>query len=84
VEATQPFDRAVLRSRGRARRAKDFVQQRHQEQSGTALLDTATLLELARGRTKRDADWALRQLAQRALSGEKIEGVEISLEVNAE
>jgi hypothetical protein len=84
VEATQPFDRAVLRSRGRARRAKEFVQQRHEGQSETAPLDTATLLELARGRTKRDADWALRQLAQRALSGEKIEGIEVVSEVKAE
>lgn len=83
AEATKPFDRAVLRARGRARKAKDLVQTR-QEQTGLgeAAPDSATLLEIARGRTKRDADWALRQLAGRALSGEKIEGVEIVTEVS--
>ena len=33
-------------------------------------VDAATLLEVARGRTRRDADWALRQLAESALAGE--------------
>ncbi len=76
TQATQPFDRAVLRARGRARKAKNLVQTRHESKNEPAP-DTATLLEIARSRTRRDADWALRQLAQKALSGEKIEGVEV-------
>ncbi len=69
------FDRAVLRGRNRARRAKDLVQTRHLQTA--PLPDDATLLELARGKTPRDADWALQQLARRALQGE-VAGVEIS------
>ena len=72
-QAIAPFDRAVLRARGRARKAKNLVQTRH-ESPNEAAPDNATLLEIARGRTRRDADWALRQLAQKALAGEKIEG----------
>ena len=75
VEA-QPleFDRAVLRGRNRARRAKNLVQTRRAQ--GAALPDDATLLELARGKTPRDASWALEQLARRALEGE-VAGVEV-------
>lgn len=84
AEATQTFDKAVLRARGRARQAKNLVQERHQKDgakdgAAEAKVETATLLEIARSRTPRDADWALRQLAERALAGEKIEGVEIVL-----
>ncbi len=35
----------------------------------------ATLLEMARSRTGRDADWAWRQLARLAKSGEAIDGL---------
>ncbi|HEY0072817.1 MAG TPA: hypothetical protein VGB77_01860 [Abditibacteriaceae bacterium] len=82
AEATQTFDKAVLRARGRARQAKNLVQERHQKDGAKdgatkAKVETTTLLEIARSRTPRDADWALRQLAERALAGEKIEGVEI-------
>lgn len=66
------FDRDVLRARNRARAAKEAVKKR-QETAQT--LDVATLLELARGKgTPRDAEWALTQLARRALAGEQIEG----------
>ena len=68
------FDRAVLRGRNRARRAKNLVQTRRSE--GAALPDDATLLELARGKTPRDASWALQQLARRAMEGE-VSGVEV-------
>ena len=74
AEPTQ-FDRAVLRSRHRARRAKTLVQARRA--SSTPLPDDATLLELARGKTPRDAEWALSQLARRALE-QPVEGVEVS------
>ena len=78
--AMQTFDTAVLRARSRARQAKNLVQTRH-EKGSDAKVDNATLLEIARSRTPRDADWALRQLAQRALAGEKIDGVEIELRI---
>ena len=68
------FDRAVLRGRDRARRAKDLVQTRRTRDA--TLPDEATLLELARGKTPRDAEWALQQLARRALENE-VAGVEI-------
>ena len=77
-EATQTFDKAVLRARGRARQAKNLVQARQEKANAEqAKIETATLLEIARSRTPRDADWALRQLAERALAGEKIDGVEL-------
>ncbi len=69
------FDRAVLRGRNRARRAKNLVQTRRSQSA--PLPDDATLLELARGKTPRDAEWALQQLARRALESE-IAGVEVS------
>ena len=68
------FDRAVLRGRNRARRAKSLVQTRRAQ--GAPLPDDATLLELARGKTPRDAQWALEQLARRAMETE-IAGVEV-------
>jgi hypothetical protein len=73
--AAPEFDRAVLRSRFRARRAKNLVQERRT--ASAPLPDDKTLLELARGRTPRDREWALSQLARRALDGSKIEGVEV-------
>lgn len=75
-EAAAPdFDRAVLRSRSRARRAKTLVQERRNVSA--PLPDERTLLELARSRTPRDSEWALSQLARRALEGATIEGVEV-------
>lgn len=75
------FDASVLKTRGRARRAKEAVKARRDltqtgapEYSGA---DTATLLEVARGRTKRDKEWALQQLAQAALAGQEIDGVQV-------
>ncbi|BCM93663.1 hypothetical protein IAD21_05554 [Abditibacteriota bacterium] len=69
------FDRAVLRGRDRARRAKTLVQTRHAQNE--ALPDAKTLLELARGKTPRDADWAWTQLARLAQS-EAVDGIEVS------
>lgn len=73
---TQPvaFDRAVLRGRNRARHAKNLVQARRK--TDAPLPDDATLLELARGKTPRDAEWAMQQLARRALES-RVEGVEV-------
>ena len=68
---TLAFDRAVLRTRDRGRRAKELVKARLTEQTTP---DIALLLEMARSRTPRDADWALGQLAKLALDGVEIPG----------
>ena len=68
---TQDFDRAVLRNRDRGRRVKEQVKSRLAQQTTP---DIALLLELARSRTTRDADWALGELAKLALSGVEIPG----------
>jgi hypothetical protein len=75
-EQTQEFDAAVLRRRNKGRRAKEMVKQRL-SQTTPASLDKATLLEMARSRTSRDAEWALQQLVRMAQAGEQIEGLEI-------
>jgi hypothetical protein len=74
VDGAPAFDREVLRSRRRARRAKEGVKAR---QTATPTLDAETLLALARGRVGPDADWALAELAKRALAGEAVEGVTV-------
>lgn len=73
--AAPDFDRAVLRSRQRARHAKTLIQERTIQSA--PLADDKTLLEIARSRTPRDAEWALGQLARRALAGSAVEGVEV-------
>ena len=73
---TSEFDSAVLKSRGRARHAKNAVQNRLAQASDTPMSTTA-LLELARGRVPRDREWALQQLARLAQNGAEIEGVEL-------
>ncbi len=77
------FDQVVLRTRGRARRAKEAVKKRRDAtKSGPVEYsddDVAVLLEVARGRTTRDREWALQQLAQVALSGRDIEGVRVQV-----
>lgn len=82
---TRAFDAAVLRTRGRSRRAKETVKQRlsHnrealQEASQKSDIDIATLLETARGSTTRDREWALQQLAALALAGHEIEDVNVT------
>lgn len=73
--AAPEFDRAVLRSRQRARHAKNLIHERTMQ--GPPLADEKTLLQIARGRTPRDAEWALAQLARRVLDGAQIDGVEV-------
>jgi hypothetical protein len=69
------FDGEVLRTRNRARRAKEAVKAR-QDRAEAPTVDVPTLLALARGAdgTPRDAEWALAQLTRLALSGVEIEG----------
>lgn len=73
-EETARFDAEVLRAPNRARRAKEQIKTR---QSREPTLDTQTLKSIARSRTPRDAEWALAELARRALAGEQIEGVSV-------
>jgi hypothetical protein len=78
-EPAPQFDREVLRTRNKGREAKEMVKNRQEALAaadGTGVVDTATLLALARGAsTPRDSDWALTQLVQRAMAGESIEGL---------
>jgi hypothetical protein len=70
------FDAAVLKTRRRARRAKEKIKTR---QEARPTMDTDALLALARQKTSpRDAEWALSQLVKRALAGETIAGLEIT------
>lgn len=68
------FDRQVLRARNQGRQAKELVKRRLDAEPSQ---DIPLLLELARGRSSRDAEWALGQLARLALAGVEIEGVEV-------
>jgi hypothetical protein len=73
------FDAAVLRARDKGRRAKELVKQRLSVTPPADLEhNREALLELARSRTPRDAEWAMQQLARLAMSGEAVEGVDIS------
>lgn len=72
--ATPVFDAEVLRTTNRARVAKERIKVR---QTAEPTIDVATLLTIARGRTPRDAEWALAELARRAVRGEAIEGVTV-------
>ena len=74
AEACAPFDRVVMRARRRARRAKELVMERLDE---NGCPDTDLLCELARSRTAVDADWAWQQLALLAESGKAIDGLSI-------
>ncbi len=70
------FDAAVLRSRDRGRRAKELVKRRLAAAEPEGLKpDSLALLELARGQTGRDRDWAMEQLARLAMAGEPIDGL---------
>ena len=71
---TPQFDREVLRTRYAARKAKEAVKAR---QTTAQTVDTATLLSLARGKTPRDREWALTQLARRTAGGAEIVGVTV-------
>jgi hypothetical protein len=73
--STVEFDRTVLRARGRNRKAKELVKARLD--TAPAEIAPEALLELARGRTSRDREWALQQLAMQSLAGQAIDGVEL-------
>lgn len=77
VERAPEFDRSVLRTRQRGRRAKELVKARLETSPAP---DLPTLLELARGQTASDREWALQQIARLVAAGVEIEGV--TVEVN--
>ena len=66
------FDRAVLRQRDKGRKAKEAVKK---QRTSEPAADRDLLLEMARSRTPRDAEWALQELAKLALTGAEIPGV---------
>ncbi|GAB4461590.1 MAG: hypothetical protein OHK0029_27070 [Armatimonadaceae bacterium] len=69
---TTEFHRDVLRQRNRARKAKEAVKVR---QTAEPTVDVQVLLEMARSKgNPRDAEWALAELAKRAMAGEEIFG----------
>jgi hypothetical protein len=74
---TDAWDAEVLRASNRSRPAKERIKARRMAPAAELLPDVATLLDLARGGTSRDAEWALAQLARRAVAGEPIEGVTV-------
>ena len=74
VDSSPTFDAEVLRTTNRARDAKERIKTR---QTAESTLDIATLLTVARGRTPRDAEWALGELARRVARGEVVEGVTV-------
>ena len=70
----QRFDKEVLRMKNHSRKAKESIKYR-QQQSPT--LATNILLEMAKSKHKKDAEWAIWQLTQRTLSGEEIQGFDL-------
>jgi hypothetical protein len=65
------FDRTVLRTPDRSRRAKELVKRRLAKLTPEEI---PLLLEMARSRTGHDAEWAWSRLAQLALDGHEIDG----------
>lgn len=66
---TRKFDKAVLRTKNRGRKAKELVKNRIEKDLNVSV---QTLLELARGHNKKDKEWALEQLTKLALKGEEM------------
>jgi len=55
------FDRSILRNKQRSRKAKETVKKRIEK---NLKIDVSTLLEMSRGRNKKDAEWAIQQLTK--------------------
>lgn len=71
------FDRRLLVSRRINRRAKEQVKGRLGREQFLAPERRAALLDLARGANGRDREWALRCIAELALSGVPFDGVSV-------
>jgi hypothetical protein len=89
-DALEQFDNRVLRTRRTGRKAKELVKARLEEitQDGVVSIGTnqkvddrriQSLVDMARGSSQRDRDWALQQLARLALDGHPIPHVQVSI-----
>ena len=63
------FDKSVLRTKNSSRSAKELIKNRLEN---NLEIDNQVLLELARGKNKKDAEWAVIQLTKKVLKGEEI------------
>lgn len=83
------FDKRILRTRRESRKAKELVKQRLDRSTGpgvTPISSTAndaseridSILALARGRSQRDREWALRELVRLSELGTNIPGFQTS------
>lgn len=73
-EFVRTFDKGVLRTKNQSRKAKQIIKQRLEENLD---VDAETLVELARGKNKKDAEWAVLQLTKLALSGQETAAFEL-------
>jgi hypothetical protein len=89
-DALDKFDNRVLRTRRTGRKAKELVKSRLRTLAPAVALPIATaqkiddhrmqvLVDMARGSSLRDRDWALQQLARLALDGHAIPQVQVSI-----
>jgi hypothetical protein len=89
-DALDQFDNRVLRTRRTGRKAKELVKTRLETLSPEAAVSIGTnqkvddrriqaLVDMARGSSQRDRDWALQQLARLALDGHSIPQVQVSI-----
>jgi hypothetical protein len=88
-EALDQFDNRVLRTRRAGRKAKELVKRRLETLVPDAAVPIGAnlkvddrrvqaLVDMARGSSPRDRDWALQQLARLALAGHPIPQVQVS------
>jgi hypothetical protein len=88
-ETLQHFDNRVLKTRRVGRKAKELVKNRLSARApqGAVSIEAdlqidgrrvEALLDLARGASLRDREWALQQLAQLALEGHAVPQVQVS------
>lgn len=88
-DALDQFDNRVLRTRRTGRKAKELVKNRLGKLTPEAAVSISTnqkvddrrvqaLVDMARGSSLRDRDWALQQLARLALDGYAIPQVQVS------
>jgi len=88
-DALDQFDNRVLRTRRTGRKAKELVKRRLETPAPDAAVFIGSnqtvddrriqaLVDMARGSSLRDRDWALQQLARLALDGHPIPQVQVS------
>jgi len=65
------FDRSILRNKQRSRKAKETVKKRIEN---NLQIDVSTLLEMSRGRNKKDSEWAIQQLTKIKIASDVQDG----------